>query len=72
MSDRSDISDFASHVEQRWVRAAVERVQSEVRHPAQSTECIDCGEPIPQARRQAAPWAKRCVYCQELTERRAG
>ena len=29
------------------------------------TECADCGEPIPEARRQAVPGVRRCVACQE-------
>lgn len=31
-------------------------------------ECHDCGDTIPEARRKAAPWAVRCVYCQEVLE----
>lgn len=33
--------------------------------------CEDCGEDIPQERRAAAPWAVRCVPCQEIKELRA-
>ena len=32
-------------------------------------ECADCGHPIPYARLVAYPAAKRCVACQERTER---
>jgi len=32
-------------------------------------ECADCGNPIPYARLVAYPAAKRCVACQERTER---
>ncbi|MBK6659279.1 MAG: DksA/TraR family C4-type zinc finger protein [Proteobacteria bacterium] len=28
-------------------------------------DCEDCGEPIPEARRQAVPGVRRCVACQE-------
>jgi phage/conjugal plasmid C-4 type zinc finger TraR family protein len=31
-------------------------------------ECDDCGEDIPQARRQAYPSAIRCVTCQASHE----
>ncbi|OQY20093.1 MAG: hypothetical protein B6I36_02290 [Desulfobacteraceae bacterium 4572_35.1] len=31
-------------------------------------ECIDCEEPIPQARRIASPGCKRCIDCQTLHE----
>lgn len=30
--------------------------------------CVDCGVAIPPERRLAAPWAKRCVECQEFYE----
>ncbi len=33
-----------------------------------ATECQDCGEDIPEARRQAAPGTQRCVQCQGAFE----
>ena len=33
------------------------------------THCEDCGEPIPERRRQAVPGCTRCVACQALFER---
>lgn len=60
----------------------VERFQSEALDPhrvrrareaaAEDTgprECDGCGEPIPTARRGAAPWARRCAPCQSSIER---
>ena len=32
-------------------------------------ECVRCGDTIPAARRAAAPFAARCVDCQELQEK---
>jgi len=32
--------------------------------------CEECGEPIPEARRQALPGVRRCVPCQSETDRR--
>lgn len=29
-----------------------------------TTHCIECGEPIPEARRRALPGASTCVACQ--------
>ncbi len=29
------------------------------------SHCADCGEPIPEARRQAIPGVKRCIDCQQ-------
>ena len=34
--------------------------------------CADCGEPIPDARLQAQPFAVRCVACQDRLERGRG
>ena len=35
-----------------------------------STHCEECGEEIPQARRQAQPSATMCIGCQSAAERR--
>lgn len=32
-------------------------------------DCINCGEPVPERRLDAVPWARYCVKCQELQER---
>lgn len=37
--------------------------------PSGVTECEDCGEDIPPARLAAAPFATRCIHCQENFER---
>ena len=33
-----------------------------------ATECIDCGDPIPKARKKAIKGVQRCVPCQSLSE----
>lgn len=33
-------------------------------------ECVECGEPIPEARRKALPGAHTCVDCQSGRDRR--
>jgi phage/conjugal plasmid C-4 type zinc finger TraR family protein len=35
-------------------------------------DCADCGREIPAARRNAAPFARRCVNCQTIHEQEAG
>lgn len=35
-----------------------------------ATECEECGDDIPEARRLAIPGCKLCVFCQERSERR--
>lgn len=37
-----------------------------------ATHCGDCGQVIPEARRQAIPGCCRCVWCQEAVERQRG
>lgn len=36
------------------------------------THCIDCGEPIPEMRREKAPGCTRCTGCQAEFERTGG
>src|SRR6266849_10588504 len=33
-------------------------------------KCVDCGQPIPERRLEAIPWAARDVKCEELLEQR--
>lgn len=59
----------AGHLEQ-WrrdeaVRRAHERLVGEGR-----PDCMDCGEPIPRARRLAMPASVRCIRCQTIFERK--
>ena len=35
-------------------------------------ECTDCGEPIPEARLEVNPTARRCAACQERHEKLTG
>jgi len=37
--------------------------------PSGADECEDCGTQIPHARKMAAPFAARCIHCQEIFER---
>ena len=47
--------------------AGVKSIRAEVAS-AGAFECIDCDRKIPEARRLAAPFAKRCIRCQEIHE----
>lgn len=35
-----------------------------------ATDCAECGEPIPEARRQARPGVKLCIDCQGARDAR--
>lgn len=52
-------------------RAALSsRVSARVQRSG-TPECVECGEYIPLARQAAAPFATRCIHCQEEFERGA-
>ncbi|AUH32189.1 DksA/TraR family C4-type zinc finger protein [Paracoccus tegillarcae] len=46
-------------------REAIERMRARQRQGGDSAEfCVECDEPIPEARRQAVPGVKLCIDCQ--------
>jgi phage/conjugal plasmid C-4 type zinc finger TraR family protein len=47
------------------VEDAVNQVRSRLGHGKSARECVDCGAPIPEARREAVPGVQRCIPCQE-------
>lgn len=66
-----DEGDIAQEKYERFLEARI----AEHRHrtveaglkPA-PTECIDCGEVIPEKRRKAVPGCVRCIECQKAFE----
>lgn len=38
--------------------------------PTPTLDCDECGDPIPPARKAAAPWAIRCIECEEHHSKR--
>lgn len=52
------------------VTDAVLRARASLRAAKGAMECDECGEPIPEARRQALPGARTCVQCQSARDRR--
>jgi len=58
-TEDDDLESYAKIQEQQLKAQIVELKASS------TIECVDCGEPIPQARKQAAPWAIRCIDCEE-------
>lgn len=52
------------------VEDAVNRARSELARGESLTECEECGEAIPQARREAVPGVRHCIACQEALESR--
>ena len=49
---------------------AIERVRARQHHGGVSAEfCVECDEPIPEARRLAVPGVQLCVACQAARDR---
>jgi phage/conjugal plasmid C-4 type zinc finger TraR family protein len=69
MADNADIANEVIEIHIKKVLATwPERV--EIRGVV-LLECEDCGNEIPAARRQAAPWATTCIECQGIREQQA-
>ncbi|NAZ18006.1 DksA/TraR family C4-type zinc finger protein [Paracoccus sp. M683] len=46
-------------------REAIDRMRAQQRRGGNSAEfCVECDDPIPEARRQAVPGVQLCVDCQ--------
>lgn len=69
MADKADIA--ADYIDWRLEQALAAR-QSAAHQVAAvgSTECEDCGEEIPAARRERLPGVTTCVPCQTIREGR--
>ena len=63
----ADEADVAAQWQQMQIEEALSsrsRIEGE-----SAAVCDECGEPIPQARRNAIPGVRLCVECQEAVER---
>lgn len=63
----TDIIDRANDEAQRWLDSQIAKTHH---NATDDTECIDCGVPIGQQRKQAVPWAVRCIRCQTAQEQK--
>ena len=54
------------------VKDAVERARSQLPQGPAVTHCAECGEPIPEARRQALPGVRLCLLCQQAADADGG
>ncbi|MFO7763289.1 MAG: DksA/TraR family C4-type zinc finger protein [Wenzhouxiangellaceae bacterium] len=50
------------------VEDEVRRARARLGHGESLHECEECGEPIPEARRDALPGVRRCIACQEAED----
>lgn len=66
------MADIADMAEQLQTRELADLLAGRVRYSGESAiECAECGEQIPEGRRQAVPGCRLCLECQELADRRA-
>jgi len=52
------------------VRDAIDRAKSHLPAGQSLANCAECGEPIPDARREALPGVRLCLPCQQAADRR--
>jgi phage/conjugal plasmid C-4 type zinc finger TraR family protein len=50
------------------IEDAVERARGQLPRGASLSECEECGEAIPEARRKAVPGVRHCVACQQAED----
>ena len=50
------------------VEDAVELARSRMPKGESLSHCEECGEAIPEARRQAVPGVRRCIECQQASD----
>ena len=65
----AEIIDQANELEEMQREAAIAKYR--IDHNAVSaTHCVDCGEGIPERRREVVAGCQRCAECQEVAEER--
>ncbi|MGJ8526881.1 hypothetical protein LMG33818_002644 [Halomonadaceae bacterium LMG 33818] len=63
----ADFADRAQASSEETLRRVLS-VRRRYERKEHTGDCIDCGEDIPEARRKALPFARRCVDCQSMRE----
>lgn len=63
----SDVVDYAQEVIEMREQAMIQTIRNAL-HSEGSSHCESCGEPIPDRRRRAVPWATTCATCQTIIE----
>ena len=57
------------HINMNAIGDVQKKLAKQAEQPS-ATECIECGDDIPEARQKAIPGVQLCTYCQEMNERR--
>lgn len=53
------------------VEDAVKKARARLGDGESLQECLECGDPIPEARRQALPGVSYCIRCQQALDEQA-
>ncbi|WP_434357407.1 TraR/DksA C4-type zinc finger protein [Parasalinivibrio latis] len=69
-----DVFDHASGIEAKFQQMALDRqlatsARSNTGYRDSAKECVECGDPIPEKRRQSIPGCIYCTHCQELADK---
>jgi len=57
------------HINMNAIGDVQKKLAKQAEQPS-ATECVECGDDIPEARQKAIPGVQLCTYCQEMNERR--
>ncbi|WP_373745979.1 TraR/DksA family transcriptional regulator [Neisseria dentiae] len=63
-----DIFDRDAELEERQRAYWLQRQKEKTEYAPPAFECEECGDPIPEARRQAVPACRTCIACQQEIE----
>jgi phage/conjugal plasmid C-4 type zinc finger TraR family protein len=67
--EEAEIAQIQSLMSNQNAISAVQQKLAEQRKQPSAEFCEECGEDIPQARRELVPGCQMCVHCQERSER---
>lgn len=65
MATEDDGLERFAEIQERQMKSRVADLS-----PTPTMDCDECGDPIPPLRKAAAPWAIRCIDCEELFQKR--
>jgi len=63
----ADICDDATKSDEDWVALKIKEARRELDRPS-ATHCDDCGDEIPEERRELVPGCRTCISCQVCRE----
>lgn len=66
----ADEADTANDYAEQARAMAIRNISDHMRRTSEALEnCAECGEPIPQARREAMPGCEHCIKCQSWLDK---